>query len=351
LVYLFTTDPKIGCVTGDVKVVNSEVNLLTSLTSMRYWLAFHTERAAQSYANSMMCASGPFSAYPKKVIDRVKESYISQTFLGEKCTYGDDRHLTNLVLSKGYKTKFAPDAVAYTFVPEDLTTFLNQQTRWSKSFYRETLWTIKFWRNIGFYSFFDTIIQPIIFLLFVFSLSLNTLSLFISGNWDIILFYFLSIFLTGFVRSWYAILYTKDWKFLIFSLYGYLHLFVLVPFRFKALLTLFNNSWGTRGKKSNALFSTYLWIPVFWGFVAIFAWFLNFLIDVSDIPMYLLVNRYISFFELLNNIILPVIPFVMGSTVFFVVIHLRDKTKIVTTISFSMVLIFSFFMIFSHYFK
>jgi hyaluronan synthase len=86
------TNPSIGAVTGDVRVTNKQDNLLTRLISYRYWSAFHQERAAQSFFKVVMCCSGPFAAYRRDVVDRINDDYISQVFLGQICTCGDDRH-------------------------------------------------------------------------------------------------------------------------------------------------------------------------------------------------------------------------------------------------------------------
>ena len=75
-------DPNVGAVTGNVEVINKGQNLLTRLISYRYWTAFNQERAAQSYFGVVMCASGPFSAYRRSIIDQVREGYINQHFLG-----------------------------------------------------------------------------------------------------------------------------------------------------------------------------------------------------------------------------------------------------------------------------
>ena len=95
-------NPQVGAVTGDVRVSNKNKNFLTKLIGYRYWTAFHQERAAQSLFDVLMCCSGPFSAYRKSVVDKIKGKYVSQNFLGHRCTYGDDRHLTNLILEGKY---------------------------------------------------------------------------------------------------------------------------------------------------------------------------------------------------------------------------------------------------------
>ena len=65
--------------------------LLTRLIGLRYWSAFHQERAAQSVFDVVMCCSGPAAAYRKELVDRVKDQYVTQVFLGRRCTFGDDR--------------------------------------------------------------------------------------------------------------------------------------------------------------------------------------------------------------------------------------------------------------------
>ena len=74
------SDPRVGAVTGNVEVINDRHHLLTRLISQRYWMAFNQERAAQSYFGVVMCASGPFSAYRRSIIDAVKHRYVTQSF-------------------------------------------------------------------------------------------------------------------------------------------------------------------------------------------------------------------------------------------------------------------------------
>ena len=48
------------------------------------------------------------------------------------------------------------------------------------------------------------------------------------------------------LRCSYAIYRTKKLSFLLFILYGFVHVVLLVPTRIRALLTLSDNRWGTR---------------------------------------------------------------------------------------------------------
>jgi hyaluronan synthase len=71
------------------------------------------------------------------------ENYRNQKFLGKKCTFGDDRHLTYLVL-KTHEVVCAEISKALTMAPNNLNMFMTQQKRWMQSFIRENLFTIKY---------------------------------------------------------------------------------------------------------------------------------------------------------------------------------------------------------------
>jgi hyaluronan synthase len=49
----------------------------------------------------------------------------------------------------------------------------------------------------------------------------------------------------GLLRGSYAIYRTRDPRFVLFLLYGFIHVFLLIPVRIRALLTLTDNRWGT----------------------------------------------------------------------------------------------------------
>jgi len=238
-------DPTVGAVTGDVQVENKNVNVLTKLIGYRYWSAFHQERAAQSYFYVLMCCSGPFSAYRKSVIDHVKDRYTSQNFLGKRCTYGDDRHLTNLVLEEGYRVVFDSKAVSYTHVPDKLRVYIKQQVRWNKSFYREMLWTLKSYRRHHAYMIYDLVMQLILPFLLIIALGGMVWQSITYGP-HVIWHYLLTIVVIALLRAAYGLYRTRDAGFLLFVLYGFIHLFLLMPTRLYALCTMRETGWGTR---------------------------------------------------------------------------------------------------------
>jgi hyaluronan synthase len=238
-------DERVGAVTGDVGVTNERKNLLTRLIGMRYWVAFNQERAAQGYFRTVLCCSGPLAGYRRSIIAKVWERYVTQSYRGVTCTYGDDRHLTNLVLASGYDTLFVPFAHAITYAPEDLRSYLRQQLRWNKSFYRELLWTMPFVLRCSPYMVFEMIVQAALPLL----LTLALVTAFVMGVADDpgrLLHYAVVIVTMAVLRCSYAIYRTKRLSFLLFIAYGFLHVALLIPTRIRALLTLGDNRWGTR---------------------------------------------------------------------------------------------------------
>jgi chitooligosaccharide synthase NodC len=238
-------DSSVGAVTGNVGVLNAKHNVLTRLIGFRYWVAFNQERAAQSFFRTVLCCSGPFSVYRRSVLDLVWSRYTGQQFRGVPCTYGDDRHLTNLVLDAGFDTLYEPRAHALTMAPTTLGEYLKQQLRWNKSFYREFLWTFPFMLRRRWFMTFDLFTQMALpFLLTVAIASATLTALLVEPAQGV--YYLTTIIAMSLVRVGYAVARTHDPRFFLFLLYGILHAVLLVPVRLRALATLTDNAWGTR---------------------------------------------------------------------------------------------------------
>lgn len=238
-------DPNVGAVCGDVSVINAKKNFLTRLIDLRYWMAFHQERAAQSHFASVLCASGPFSLYRSRIIRNIKDAYASQRFLGARCTYGDDRHLTNLVLQQGHDVVFEERARALTHAPETLPAYVKQQVRWNKSFYREMLWTARFMFERPWYMAYDLLCQLVLPFLLIIALVATIVQAF-TGNPGALVFYVSAVLGIALLRVVYALGRTRRWDFLLFIFYGFMHVLVLIPVRLYALATMRQVRWGTR---------------------------------------------------------------------------------------------------------
>lgn len=235
----------IAATTGSARASNAKKNILTQLIDLRYWTAFNQERSAQGLFGAVMCCSGVFSAYRGHLIRQVKEKYIRQKFLGEYCTYGDDRHLTNLMLNKGHKVIFVPKAKSITEVPSNLFIWLKQQLRWNKSFYRETLWNIPSMRKQSLYMSYELVLQTVLPFFLFFNMIQYIYKGFILSSIYILL-YITIIIAVALIRSIYGAAVTKEPVWFLFPLYAFLHIILLIPLRVLALILLGDSQWGTR---------------------------------------------------------------------------------------------------------
>lgn len=146
LVACIDKSPTYGCATGTLGVFST--HFLGRIVNARYGYAFNIERASMSYFGVMNCCSGPLSIYRSSLLDAdLLELFLHQDCCGETCGPGDDRHLTCLIMGKGYKSKHTHHARALTEAPPNLQRFIIQQSRWIRSFYREIPWQV---RSIGY---------------------------------------------------------------------------------------------------------------------------------------------------------------------------------------------------------
>ncbi|XP_037111155.1 hyaluronan synthase 3 isoform X3 [Syngnathus acus] len=203
---IFEEDTTVGGVGGDVQILNKYDSWISFLSSVRYWMAFNIERACQSYFGCVQCISGPLGMYRNCLLQRFLEAWYHQTFLGSKCSFGDDRHLTNRVLSFGYKTKYTARSQCQTETPTQYLRWLNQQTRWIiHLFYRGRLWNI--------------------------------------------LLFLLTVQLVGMLKATYACFLRGSLVMIFMSLYSLLYMSSLLPAKIFALLTINKAGWGTSGRR------------------------------------------------------------------------------------------------------
>jgi hyaluronan synthase len=166
----YFADPMVGAVSGHTDVHNRTQNLLTEMQAIRYYIAFKIYKAAESVFGIVTCCPGCCSAYRRAYLMPFIEKWRSQKFLGEICTFGDDRSLTNFIIRK-YRAVYSAEAHASTVVPDTFGTYMRQQQRWKKSWIRETLLASTFmWRKnplaaLSFYSYiFLAFVSPIVFI-------------------------------------------------------------------------------------------------------------------------------------------------------------------------------------------
>ena len=237
------SDMDIGATTGQLEILNRKKNFLTRLISARYWNAFNFERKSQSALGVIVCCTGPISAYRGSFIKNILEDYQHQTFMGKKCTYGDDRHLTTLALQKNYKIKFVKDAVGYTLAMDSWKKFLKQQVRWKKSWLRETFLVSKFmFKKSGFLSF-EILISTFITFFSMFARIGLFITLLLNPSYLFMALIILA--LMSILHSLY-ILFNKPEYFFYSVFYGFVHAFIVYWTLIAAIVTFRNIKWGTR---------------------------------------------------------------------------------------------------------
>lgn len=157
-------DPKMGGVAGRTDVANTYTNSLTKMQSVRYYIAFRVMKASEALFDTVTCLSGPLSCYRKSIVKEHEQDWLNQKFLGHKATFGDDRAMTNFVLSH-HRTYYQDTAVCSTIVPNKQKVFLKQQMRWKRSWLRESLMAGAFmWRKEPFaaVNFYIGLLVPIL---------------------------------------------------------------------------------------------------------------------------------------------------------------------------------------------
>jgi hyaluronan synthase len=243
---------RVQATTGAVFAANRSVNLLTRLIDMRYCYAFLGERAAYSIFGSVLCVCGSLGVYRGVTVRKYLDDFLSQRFLGRTCTYGDDRRLTYYCLREG-RVLLAPDAVAWTLVPSNMPHFLRQQLRWSKSFFRESLWmitTVPPWRMCWWLTLIEIATWSGFTSALIYTIAVRPA---LTGHFAL-LTYLVSILVLSYARSGHYIEAEhpdmgwagKLGTLAIAPLYGLIHMTLLLPLRLIALLTLRDNGWGTR---------------------------------------------------------------------------------------------------------
>lgn len=115
------SDPKVGAVSGNIKVGNVN-NILTLWQHVEYVTGFNLEKRALALLNCITVVPGAIGAWRKSAIAEC--GYFNHDTLAE------DTDMTLTLLKKGYKIKLEENARAYTEAPEDVKSLVKQRYRW-----------------------------------------------------------------------------------------------------------------------------------------------------------------------------------------------------------------------------
>lgn len=195
----FSSNPRVGGVVGNAKVLNADENVLTRCQDAWYDYAFNIHKTAESVFGTVLCCSGCLAGYRREAIadyipywvrsriqnsdDRDLTTYafatpwakrelapFSRKLFEDMAQYDDseDRGLTTHTLVE-WETVYVPTAIVYTEVPSKLKHYIRQQIRWKKGYIRSSFFVSAFfWKknplmSLIFYTeFMTTFITPLV---------------------------------------------------------------------------------------------------------------------------------------------------------------------------------------------
>jgi len=249
MIYLFG-DKSVGAVAGNLSIYTKHESVVSFLSHLRYWFAFNLERAYQSFNNNVLCVSGPIGMY--RLTDLTESNLINnwanQTFLSQSCTYGDDRHLTNRLIAKGKKVIYTPAAKAETETPATLQRYYRQQTRWSKSAYREFFWALQNVQKTRIMMF----VYLIYLLVFPFLVMGYLMYILWGGTFVDVELYVIVVALGSLGKTLYGVTCTKRIEYVLYMLYIIPYACVIFPSKIWALCNLKDTSWGSGVRKTGS---------------------------------------------------------------------------------------------------
>ncbi len=120
---LVNSDEKTVATAGCLFAKNAKKSFITKLQEWDYTLGIFGVKLYQGKYNSTLVAQGAFSAYKTKILNQIG---------GWQNCVGEDIVLTWELLSQGYETNFAQDAIAFTEVPETFKNLGRQRKRWAR---------------------------------------------------------------------------------------------------------------------------------------------------------------------------------------------------------------------------
>jgi len=241
-------DPQVGAVAGKVAVHNRRSSLIPRMLHVRFILSFDYLRSAQSVFRTVYCCPGALAAYRTSVVRRVLPGWERQVFLGARCTYGEDRALTNDILAAGYDTVYQRSAVVHTVVPETYSKLCRMLLRWDRSYIREEfrfariVWSRPLWSRA--LSLYESTITNLRYPVGYASIALWAMNALRDPG--AIVRMLLAIMVVSLVYVLYYLRSERSWDFVFGILYAYFSFFALTWIFPYAALTLRARGWLTR---------------------------------------------------------------------------------------------------------
>lgn len=241
-------DPKVGAVAGKVAAYNRDRGWLPKMLHVRFILSFDFQRSVQSTYGTVYCCPGALSSYRASVVHEVLDTWLDQRFLGARCTFGEDRALTNDILARGYDAVYQSSAVVHTIVPETYTKLAKMYLRWDRSYVREELRfaRIVWHRPLG--AMVLAVVEKFVTNL-RYPVAWTAMALLVMNTIENPEMPLRTLFAIGVASAFYMLYYLyseRSWRFLYGILYSYFAFFTLWWIFPYAILTVRARSWLTR---------------------------------------------------------------------------------------------------------
>jgi len=239
-------DPAVGAVGTQQNVYQRATSIWRRIADWMINLRYHDYVPAMGRKGAVICVSGRTAAYRRSVIVPVLPNLEHEFFLGRRCVAGDDGRLTWLVLASGYKTVHQRSARAISMFPDTFRAFVKQRVRWSRNSartYLTALWKGWLWRVpfVSKVTVLQILLTPVtmgltlVYLLFS-RLELTTRGALLAAAW----------LLVGRGIRGYSHLRRHPAEVFLLPLYALVVIFVALPVKTYALVTMNRQGWLTR---------------------------------------------------------------------------------------------------------
>jgi N-acetylglucosaminyltransferase len=239
-------DPVVGAVGTQQNVYQRQTSKWRRMADWLVDLRYYDYVPAMSRKGAVVCVSGRTAAYRRSAVLPVIENLEDEFFMGRRCISGDDGRLTWLVLASGYKTVHQSTARALSMFPDTFRAFCKQRVRWSRNSYRcysTAIWKGWLWRMpfVSKITVLQFLLTPLTMGLTLWYLAFSRLEF----SWQSAALALGWLVVGRGIRG-YSHLRRHPTDLLLLPLLTFVVIFISLPIKLYALLTLNRQGWLTR---------------------------------------------------------------------------------------------------------